>query len=94
MILDCSVIGQSIALNSILATMSGSGGTKSDNSDQYNASYGVISILPNGTGQINHQNLSFANAVVGQTYTRTIRIRNGGLGYVNSFMFYDTHRLD
>lgn len=93
--LDCSVIGSSVVLNFVNAVMTGMDPitsntiTKTNNSDQYNAANGVVNILPNGPGINQSPNLSYANAVVGQTYTRTIRIRNGG-SQLKSFMFYDT----
>ncbi len=87
--LDCDLIGQPVANNIVSATMTGSAGTKTQNSDEYNASNGVMNILPNG-GTMNHSlNLNYASGIVGATYTRTLRVRNGGSG-VKSFMFYDT----
>ena len=71
--LDCSVIGMPVLQNVVLATMSGSNGNVSNTSDQYNASNGVMNILPNGPGASQSPNLIFPNGVVGQSYTRTIR---------------------
>ncbi|MBK9743152.1 MAG: hypothetical protein IPO94_09380 [Saprospiraceae bacterium] len=89
--LDCSVIGMPVLQNVVLATMSGSNGNVSNTSDQYNASNGVMNILPNGPGASQSPNLIFPNGVVGQSYTRTIRVRNGGSS-VDKFMFLRYNR--